>query len=377
VGEVANTPLTAHHHVAHQRRIAGKQEAVDHIGFVARSEQRRTVIENQKIGARTLAQPCDIRGCSQGAALQGPLPERRANAFFRPPCGHVAMTRNQALAIFEPAKLFHRRHGNVRVRADAQRATRIDEGGQREQSIAEIGFRRRAQPGDRAAFGQAVGLVRREVCRVDQGPARVDVRVVEQPFDRARAAYGEAVLHFANLFGDMNMDGQFAAHTAGQQGTHGVFRYRAQRMQRDAQPQHVVLHRREALEQGYVLADVVAKALLPLGQRTSVEATGHVEHRQQGQADAGFFCRLDQRQRHRGGLGVVDAPRAVVQIVELTDLRVTRFHHLDIELGGDGLEVVRVDGFGKGVHRLAPRPEAVFARTAPLRQARHRPLEGV
>ncbi len=58
------------------------------------------------------------------------------------------------------------------------------------------------------------------------------------------------------------------------------------------------MHRDQLLQQGYILAHVVAEPLLPLGQRAAIKTTGHVKHRQQRKADTCLFRRFDQRQRH-------------------------------------------------------------------------------
>ena len=41
---------------------------------------------------------------------------------------------------------------------------------------------------------------------VDQAPARVDLRIVEQPFDRPRAGPREAILDFLRLLGGVDVD---------------------------------------------------------------------------------------------------------------------------------------------------------------------------
>ena len=58
--------------------------------------------------------------------------------------------------------------------------------------------------------------------------------MVKQPFDRVGTAGIEAVLHFADLLGDVDVDRAVLRRAGREQAAHGQFRYRAQRMQGDA-----------------------------------------------------------------------------------------------------------------------------------------------
>ena len=53
---------------------------------------------------------------------------------------------------------------------------------------------------------QARDLAGVHVGRVDQAPARIDRRVVEQPPHRPRAGGGEAFLHLLRLLGGVDVD---------------------------------------------------------------------------------------------------------------------------------------------------------------------------
>ena len=88
--------------------------------------------------------------------------------------GDVAVARDQALAVFEPAQFLHRRHRDVRIRADAPGAAGIEVGAQREQAVAEVGFGGRADRDGRAAARDALHFRIGQVGRVHQRPARVD-----------------------------------------------------------------------------------------------------------------------------------------------------------------------------------------------------------
>ena len=79
-----------------------------------------------------------------------------------------------------------------------------------------------------------------------------------------------------------------------------------------------------------VLRDVMAEAALAFRQWAAVEASGHVQHWQQCQANAGIARSGNQRLRHRSWIRIWLAVRCVMQVMELADAGVTRFQHLDV-----------------------------------------------
>ena len=125
-------------------------------------------------------------------------------------------------------------------------------------------------------------------------------------------------------------------------------------------------------------ADVaVAEAKLRPGQRLvpgGVEPAGQVAGVQQRQPDAGVRGGLAQRLRHRVLVGVPDAARRVVQVVELADRGDAGQGHLGVRRTGEREVGVRVEPGGDRVHRVAPGPEGPAAAMGPATQ---RPVEGV
>ena len=119
------------------------------------------------------------------------------------------------------------------------------------------------------------------------------------------------------------------------------------------------------------------EASLVVAQRGLRKPGAFVEHRQQRQAEPGGLGRIRKRPRQRHRIGVARAVEVVLQIVELADLGVAAAQQLDIELRRDGAQLLGRDAQRDAVHAVAPRPEVVLARLAPLGQARHRALEGV
>ena len=117
-------------------------------------------------------------------------------------------------------------------------------------------------------------------------------------------------------------------------------------------------------------------ALLGLGRRAAEGRMG-VEDRKQRQADPRRLRRGDDAGGHFGRRGVGRAVGRVMQIVELADRGEACLQHLDIELGGDRLDVVGRHGEREAVHRLAPGPEGVGLLAAALGEPGHAALEGV
>ena len=387
--EIAHHRFAVHDHLAQRVRVAGKHERVEQAVRIARGEQRRVVIEHEQVGAwRGLAvaslEHADVHAAGLRAAVQRVAPQRLADARARTGQRDVAVPGGQALAVLEPAQFLDRGHRDLRVRADAERAAGVEIFAQREQAVAEVRLGARTQADDRAGRGDALRLGRRQVRRMHQAPARVDRRVVQQPLDRPRIAQCEAILHLAELLGDVDVQ-RPVGQARVEHRAHGVRRNRAQRMQREADAQCGIFHFAQPLDQLQVGVDVVAEAALALRQRAPVEAAGHVQGRQQRHADAAFARGLDQRQRHRRRVGIRLAVGLVMQVMELAHLRVAGLEHLHVQLRGDRAQLVRPDAAGKRVHRLAPGPEAVFLRRsgrirvgrgrAPFGQARHRTLE--
>ena len=196
---VRDQHLIADPHLAQQRPVAGEDPAVGDV-FVGRAgELRRVGVEQQPFVAAV------VEAGRAGAAAGDAAQQARADAGFAGIGDDVAVPAEQALAVFEPAQFLHRRHRDVRIRADAPAAVGVAELAHREQAVAEVGFRRRAQRDHRAAARDAGDLAVVEVGRVHQRPAFADVRVRQQPFDRARAAQRERILHLADLLGDVDV----------------------------------------------------------------------------------------------------------------------------------------------------------------------------
>jgi hypothetical protein len=249
-----------------------------------------------------------------------------------------------------------------------------------EDAIAEVRLGRRAQAGHRAALRGVLVLGVVHVRRVDQAPARIDRRVIEQPFDRAQAAPLDAVVDFLGLLGDVDVDRCRAVDgfEAGDGVAQPFRRHCAQRMRRHAQPRVLrIAHGLQRFEQAQHRLGRAHEAALALVGRLVAEAAGLVEHRQQREADAGLLRGTQQCEAQRRVVGVGTAVRIVVHVLELADAGVAGFEHLGVEPGRDRFHVLRAEARGKAVHQRAPAPEAVVLLGAVFGEACEGTLEGV
>ena len=71
-----------------------------------------------------------------------------------------------------------------------------------------------------------------------EAPARIDVRMIEQPGDRTLPAPGDAVRHFAQLLGDVDVHGRgdVDSRETRERGVEAIRRNRTQRMRGEPDP---------------------------------------------------------------------------------------------------------------------------------------------
>ncbi|MDT4868907.1 hypothetical protein FQZ97_1039000 [compost metagenome] len=74
-----------------------------------------------------------------------------------------------------------------------------------EGSVTQIGFRDRAKTSNRARLCHTLCFIIGHMGRVDEAPARRQFLMVKQPFNRSLSGPRNAVLHFLDLFGNVNM----------------------------------------------------------------------------------------------------------------------------------------------------------------------------
>ena len=138
-----------------------------------------------------------------------------------------------------------------------------------EDAVAEIGLGFRAEPGDRARRGPALRFPPSVMCVAwMSAPALVDRQRVQQIFDRRAAAPGEAVLDFAGLLGDVDVDRAAACE---RQDLVDLFRRRgAERMGGNADPGAWLVRRHAGrrFHQAGEAVDVVDEPPLARGGRT-------------------------------------------------------------------------------------------------------------
>ena len=135
--------------------------------------------------------------------------------------------------------------------------------------------------------------------------------------------------------------------------------------------------RLQPLQQVQHVVGAADKAALSVVGRGSVKAARLVQHRQQGQADAGVACGAQQALGQRGVVGIGLAVQVVVHVMKFAHRRVPGFQHFDVEPAGDGFELQGRDAVGKLVHQRAPAPEAVLRFAAVFGEATESTLKGV
>ncbi len=197
-----------------------------------------------------------------------------------------------------------------------------------------------------------------------------------QPLQRPQPAPGQAVVDFLLLFGDVDMNralrvtgGQYLGDLAGRDRAQGV----------EAQAQLLRRLRcqywRQLRLQVQVLLGGVDEAPLPFVRRLAAKTGVAVQHWQQGQADAAAGRSCTDASGQLGRVGVGFACLVMMHVVELGHRGVAGLEHLDVQLAGNDLQLLRGDLADQAIHQLAPGPEAVVGVARDFRQPSHGPLE--
>ena len=195
-----------------------------------------------------------------------------------------------------------------------------------------------------------------------------------QPAHGANAQRSDAVVDFLDLFGGVDVN-----RTVASQGDDlGQFARAdgAKAMRRDADrpfPDHAATILDKTRERREIVDE---PPLFWLGRRASESRMG-VEHRKQRHADTGAARRGQNSCSHFRWLRVGRAIGRMMKVMELGDGSEPRLQHLDIELRGDCLHVIRRHHQREPIHRLTPGPERVGLVASDFSEARHGALEGV
>ena len=247
---------------------------------------------------------------------------------------------------------------------------------EREQPVAEVRFRARAHADDGAGFGETLRLIGVHVCRVHEAPMLIDAGIFQQPAHRTAFVSRQALVDFALLFRDMEVNRPACLAACLGDGGQGWRTDGAQAVRTDSDAEPVRLPGgRFVVVLEKLLEQQREKFLRPLGLRR-VEPGTLVEYGHVGKADARLPRGLRQCLEHshprlfRSGVAV--------QVVKFDDCRIAALQHLRVNLPCDGAEQLRVEHGGQLVHALTPGPEAVAScRGALLGAAGQRSLEGV
>ena len=213
--------------------------------------------------------------------------------------------------------------------------------------------------------------------RVDQAPARPDIGVIEQPFDRPRARPREAGVDLRDLLGDVDVERPLWREGADR--FEFARRHGAEGMGGQAEISAIESSQLVArtLDEACIEIEIADEASLRIARRRAAEARMGVEHREQRQADPRRFGRGDDAPRHLGDVVVGSAVRRMMEIVKLAHAGKSGLEHFDIGLSRDRLDLIGRHFEGEAIHRLAPAPKIVRSWTATLGEAGHRALKSM
>ena len=200
------------------KRIADREDPRVEDLIVGLAGKRRMVrAKRENVGDRAGREPARLSLQRLGAAGPDRLEHRPAGrrAWWR---ADIPRPLAQPLRIFELAQFRGDADQHVGIRADSVASAGADVIGRIEDPVAQIALRDRTKPGDRARARKVQRLAFIHVGRMDEAPFFIDAGMVEQPTHRTRAQGSDAVLHFLDLFGGVNVNGTVAGerHKFGQ-----------------------------------------------------------------------------------------------------------------------------------------------------------------
>ena len=211
--------------------------------------------------------------------------------------------------------------------------------------------------------------------RVNGTPAVGHIKLVEKDFHRTLARPGHAVVNFLGLLGHMNMNPGIIRN-ASHHGFQEVRRHGPQTMGRYPEPPERVgpTNSFQCAVNFQKPLRIIHKAALPHSRGLPAKSRVIVERRQHGNGNPRLLRRRNAAQRHFSGLVVRRAVGLVVQILEFPHTGKARLQHFHIGLRRNRFEIVGRKLERKAIHRLAPGPETVGARTSAFRQSHHQSL---
>ena len=175
--------------------------------------------------------------------------------------------------------------------------------------------------------------------------------MIEQPFDRPRVAHREAILDFADLLGDVDVD-----------------RSESRSRRRDSS---TASHRRFGGTARSECSAMPTRHTSMISSCAGVRAGAgnHPRHARSGAAAPTAAGRRNRRVMYSTGsrvrpmpasraastsasdiarrIGIGRAVGLMMQVVEFADLRVAGLEHFDVELRGDRVQLVRTDAAGE------------------------------
>ena len=356
VNAVNDSPFTRNHDALDRYTDSGEYERIQNRSGIVTGQHRTLVIEGDKIGVPagaklprtvTAGEPTSLQYLFEQTTTGVAVMERR----------DVSRVTRKALPVLEPAKFLERVNRDLAIGANRNPAALFEPCLQGKQSVAKIGLRTGTQANDRTGFAQRRKLFVGSVGCVNEAPAIVRRKFLQQPFDGPRIVPGEALVDFGGLFSDVNMHGTFIATGKICQSSERQLGHSAQTVSADPNGSIRTC--------GFACIFIVIDEFVRRHRESAlfhcrfelIEASALVENWHVSQPDTRIRRSRHDGLKHRAG--PTSTRRLPVQVVKFRYRCIAEGHHLRIDLACDGGESVGVDQSGKLVHLRAPAPESV------------------
>ena len=142
VAVVPDHPAAGDHHVLERWGVARKDQRVGDRAVLPPGQRRAVQVGDHDVGGTAGFQPGGRQAQRLGAAACRRRPQPVAAVLGRQ---HRAAAGSEPLLILQPAQLLDRADRDVAVRAQAEAAAGVQEGGGGKQAVAQVGLGGRAQ----------------------------------------------------------------------------------------------------------------------------------------------------------------------------------------------------------------------------------------
>ena len=132
-----------------------------------------------------------------------------------------------------------------------------------------------------------------------------------------------------------------------------------------------------ALEQGQVVFRAIAESMLGVLHGFIFKAAAAIQNRQQGDRHSRFGSRVQKPRRHLAVVVIGFAVWLMMQVVKFCNGCISFLQHVDVQIPGDGLQLLGIKAGVGAVHQFTPTPEIILPRDTMLGQPGKNFLMGV